>query len=259
MDGYTDETYGEAFADVYDEWYEHVSDVDETVAALVRLASSHTDGSSGDVLELGVGTGRLAIPLAASLRGTGATVHGLDASTAMLDRLVANDPQRTVVAHTGDMVEAMPSGPFGVVFVAYNTLFALTSEDRQGACFAAVAARLAPGGSFVVEAFVPDDRRTTEPSPAGSVTVRSMTVDRVVLSVSRNDPHAQLMHGQYVDITASDGVRLRPWSIRYATPEQLDAMASAAGLTRVERWASFSGSPFDEDSTRHVSVYRSTA
>jgi len=103
----------------------------------------------------------------------------------------------------------------------------------------------------VVEAFVPNPHH----EPASSITVRSVTADRVVLSVSTSDTAAQRAEGQFVDITESDGVRLRPWSIRWATPEQLDAMAAAAGLTLADRWESFDRMPFGPQSERHVSVF----
>lgn len=245
MRGYDDSSYGDAFADVYDDWYGEISDVAATTAMLADLAALCGDSR---VLELGVGTGRLAIPLAAK----GLDVAGIDSSPAMLSRLAAKPGGELVVTLVGDMAEDLPDGPFAVVFVAYNTLFNLPSAERQLACFRAVAARLTRGGTFVVEGFVPD----TGTKPESQVSVRSVTADRVVLSVSTSDPADQRAEGQYVDITESDGVRLRPWSIRWATPEQLDAMAAAAGLTLVERWETFAGSPFGPDSPRHVSLYR---
>jgi SAM-dependent methyltransferase len=201
------------------------------------------------VLELGIGTGRLALPLAAA----GVEVHGVDSSAAMLDRLRAKPGADDVHAAVGDMVDGLPDGPFSLVFVAYNTFFGLLSEDRQQACFAAVAARLSPGGVFAIEAFVPEPGAAA----ASSVTVRAVHVDRVVLSVSTADPEAQLAEGQYIDITESGGVRLRPWSIRWATPAQLDEMASAAGLHLTDRWGGFDRTPFGAESARHVSLYRS--
>jgi hypothetical protein len=137
-----------------------------------------------------------------------------------------------------------------LVFVAYNTFFNLLTEPRQRACFAAVAERLAAGGAFLVEAFVP------EPQPGSSVTVKSMTVDSVVLSVTSHDAAAQTAQGQYVEITESGGVRLRPWAIRYATVTELDDMATAAGLHLSERWEDVGRTQFTTDSPRHVSVYR---
>jgi SAM-dependent methyltransferase len=249
MDGYDRRTYGDAFADVYDEWYHGISDVDVTVAALLDLAGS------GPVLELGVGTGRLAIPLAVAGAATGLDVVGIDASAAMLDRLAARDPDGRVQAVLGDMLTELPRGPFALVFVAYNTLFNLTGEGAHAACFDAVARRLAPGGRFAVEAFVPDD----PPRVGDQVGVRSMTADRVVLSITVHHPERQSAEGQFVEISESGGVRLRPWSIRYATPEQLDRFAAAAGLALEHRWEGFDRAPFDGDSPRHVSVYRLTS
>lgn len=240
MDGWTRSSYGDAFADVYDEWYGEVSDVAATVELVAELA-----GEGGRVLELGVGTGRLAAPMAAR----GLVVHGVDASAAMLARLAARG---TGIATTlGDMVDDLPDGPFDVVLVAYNTLFNLESADRQAACFAAVAARLAPGGRFVVEAFVPED-----PPAAGAVVeVRSMAVDEVVLSISDHDPDTQRAVGHLVQFTDGAAVRLRPWAIRYAPPAELDELAARAGLVVVERWEDVARHPFTAISSRHLSVY----
>ena len=152
----------------------------------------------------------------------------------------------------GDMRSDLPEGPFGLVFAAYNTLFNLTDEGAQARCFSEVAQRLQPGGRFVIEAFVPDE----PPRRGDSVTVRSITTDRVVLSVSVADPAHQSAAGQFVEISEAGGIRLRPWSIRYSTPAQLDEYARAAGLKLEHRWDSFGRTPFDDDSVRHVSVYR---
>jgi len=243
VDGYTDSTYGDAFADVYDEWYAGISDVGTTVDLLVDIASALPELP---VLELGVGTGRLAVPLAAK----GLTVVGLDSSEAMLDKLAANDPAGSVQARRGDMVEDLPDGPFSLVFVAYNTFFNLLSEARQQACFSAVAERLAAGGAFVIEAFVP------EPQPGSSVAVRSMTTDSVVLSVTTHDEATQTAQGQYISLNESGGVRMRPWAIRYTTVDQLDAMAVASGFRLEQRWENADRTPFTTDSPRHVSLYR---
>ena len=149
--------------------------------------------------------------------------------------------------------EDLPPGPFAVVLVAFNTFFGLTTAEDQARCFAAVADRLTADGSFVVEGFVPDD----ELIEAGSrVEVRSLTAHRVVLTVSRHDAVAQRAEGQFVELTEEGGVRLRPWSLRYAPPEELDAMAAAAGLGLAERWSAWDGTPFTGSSAHHVSRYR---
>ncbi|HWM20914.1 MAG TPA: class I SAM-dependent methyltransferase, partial [Ilumatobacteraceae bacterium] len=182
MQGYGPSSYGDRFADAYDDWYRGLSDVDMAVSALLELAGN------GPVLELGVGTGRLAIPLANAGVARAIAVSGIDASAAMLDVMRTKPGAELVDVHVGDMVDAMPDGPFELIFVAYNTLFNLADADRQAGCFAAAADRLTPGGRFVVEAFVPDD----PPRDGSAVTVRSMTVDRVVLSVSVHHPTDQL-------------------------------------------------------------------
>ena len=254
MDGYDETTYGDAFADVYDDWYAAISDVDAATETLLELA----DG--GSVLELGVGTGRLAVPLATAGRDRGVTVAGLDASQAMLDRLAGRDPERLVARHLGNMAGPLPGGPHRLVVVAYNTLFNLTSPAMQASCFREVAAVLTPGGRFLVEAFVPDRSSSRSSSQSSSrstdVSVRSLTTDRVVLSVSRQDPEQQIVEGQFVEFTEAGGVRLRPWSIRYSSPAELDRMADAAGFDVEHRWASFDRSRFHDDADRHVTVFR---
>ena len=259
MDGYTDSTYGERFADVYDDWYQDVSDVASTVGFVTDLATQAVKpgAGTGRVLELGVGTGRLALPLAAR----GIHVVGIDSSPAMLAKLAGKDPDNTVSAVLGDMVDDMPVGPFDVIFVAYNTFFGLLSAERQTDCFAAVASRLRTRGAFVIEAFVPagpdaDSEQSATSPTGGTVTVRSITADRVVLAISRTDPASQSASGQYVEFTESGGVRLRPWQIRFAAPSELDHMARAGGMALDERFEQFDRTPFHDDSSRHVSVYR---
>ena len=274
MRGYHSASYGDAFADVYDDWYRDLGDVDATVGLIAQLAPP-----GGSVLELGVGSGRLAIPLAAA----GLHTTGIDASAKMLDLLARNDQARNdparndqapneqapseqrgrVHAVCGDMVDDMPSGPFDVVLAAYNTVFNLLDRDRQQRCFTEVASRLAPGGSFVVEAFVPRSNPDAINDGGGDgngtesrVTVRTMSVDRVVLSASRDDHAQQRAEGQFIEITEMGGIRLRPWAIRYASPDELDGFARRSGLALHQRWADFSGAVFSDASDAHVSVYR---
>ena len=243
MEGYRPETYGEHIADVYDELFANLGDVPANVSFLDGLVAERP----ARVLELAVGTGRLAIPLAA----LGHHVTGIDVSAPMLERLAATDDDGTVTAVLGDMVDDLPAGPFDLVFVAFNSLFMLTDPDRQRQCFAAVAEVLAAGGAFAVEAFVPWD------PPRGShVDVRSMAADRVMLSASVTDPGTQVVSGQFVELRDGHPVRLRPYVLRYSTPAELDEWATTAGLRLVERWADVERAPFTDDSAFHVSVYR---
>lgn len=244
MEGFTEASYGAGMADVYDAWYGELPNLEAAVARLVELA----DGAP--VLELGIGTGRIALPLSQHL-----DVTGIDNSAEMLALLGAKPGADRLRAIEGDMTGPLPPGPFGLCFVAVNTVFNLLTAERQQACFRAVADVLLPGGCFVVEAFVP---ATDAMAPArGDVTVRSLAADRVVLAVSRSDPAAQLAEGHYVEITEAGGVRLRPWAIRWATPDQLDAMAAAAGFELQVRHGGWNLEPFGPDSTQHVSVFRS--
>lgn len=245
MQGYDSTSYGDAFADVYDEWYTDVTDVAATTDRVRSLA-----GTAGRVLELGVGTGRLAVPLARA----GLEVTGIDSSAPMLERLAARcaDEGVEVTAVRGNMANDLPPGPFDVVLVAYNTLFNLLDDGAQAACFRAVADRLAPDGAFVVEAAVPDD----DGVPATDVALRTMSTERVVLSVSDHRPGERRTWGQFVELSESGGVRLRPWSIRWSTPAELDAMAESVGLTVAERLRSMAGGAFDDDADTHVTIYR---
>jgi ubiquinone/menaquinone biosynthesis C-methylase UbiE len=245
MQGYDASTYGRSFADVYDEWYHDVSDVHATVASVAARANGRR------VLELGVGTGRIALPLAA----LGVDITGIDASTEMLERARAKAPvdgSRLVALVEGDMAELPVDGPFGVVFVAFNTFFNLTDAAAQQRCFSRVAQVLEPGGWFAIEAFVPPDPAPDEID--SGVSVRTIELDQVVLTVARRDPVAQTIVGQHIEITNA-GARLRPWFVRYAGPEELDSMARVAGLERAERHGDWSGSPFTDESPAHVSWY----
>jgi SAM-dependent methyltransferase len=269
MHGYDPATYGDRFADIYDDWY---PDADGTVAAVAALQrwTNPTDA----VLELGVGTGRLAIPLAAA----GRQVWGIDASRAMIDRLAAKPGGTGVVGIVGDMGTGLPDGPFHLVFVALNTFFGLPSAEAQAACFAAVAQRLHPGGRFVIEAFVPSPEAMADADPNADATaghsggsagrstptgaerieVRSMTADCVVLSISRFVAADQRAEGHHVELRHGMPVVLRPWSVRYSTPEQLDGLATSAGFDLESRTGSWAGEPFSDASTHHLSVYRLT-
>ena len=244
MEGYDASTYGERFADVYDEWYGDVSDVAATVAVLAELA----DG--GPVLELGVGTGRLALPLVER----GLEVHGVDASAAMVDRLRGKPGGDAVRITVGDFADVAVevTGGFTLAFVAFNTLFNLATVEDQQRCFTNVAARLRPGGTFVVEAFVPDP----DSAPAGGgLTTRAITADRVELQATLADLDAQTISGSTISLSAT-GITLRPWHIRWATPHPLDAMAGAAGLVLAHRWAGWERVDHLPGDPRHVTVYR---
>jgi SAM-dependent methyltransferase len=273
VDGYGPSTYGDRFADVYDEWYGEVSDAEATVARVVDLATrAAPDLRPPRVLELGAGSGRLAVPLAAR----GLDVWAVDASAAMLDRLRAKPGAGRVHAVLDDMATlgapeltetASGAAPFDVVLCAFNTLFNLTDTAAQAHCLGRVAALLAPDGRFVVEAFVPppDDAGGAAGDAAGgasggvaglvgTVEARHIGLDEVVLTVSRVDPATRTVVGQHVQITEA-GIRLSPWVLHYQSPTELDDLAAAGGLRLVERRGGWRDEPFTPMSGVHVSVY----
>ena len=252
MDGYGPSTYGDRFADVYDDWYADVSDVEATAERIVALA-----GPGERVLELGAGSGRLAVPLAER----GLDVWAVDASSAMLDRLRARPGGERVHAVLDDMARlADPAlaaaGRFAVVLCAFNTLFNLTDTDAQRRCLARARDLLAADGRLVVEAFVPPIAGGSDAAVA-AVEPRHIGLDEVVLTVSRLDPATRTITGQHLQIT-EQGVRLRPWVLHYAAPEELDDLAAGAGLTLVERHAGWRDEPFTPASEVHVSAYSPT-
>ena len=241
MRGYDGASYGDGMADVYDDWYPEPADTDACVAALADLAMG------GTVLELGAGTGRLVLPLARR----GLDVHALDGSERMIERLIAKARGARITTFVADMGGPLPPGPYSLVFVAVNTFFGLVDDGAQQATMNRVARTLGDGGRFVIEAFVPEST-----DGGDHIDVRDLAADRVVLSISRTDPVAQRSSGQFVEFRDGQPVRLRPWAIRWATPEQLDALALGAGLVLEHRWGGWDRRPFGSDSVSHVSVYR---
>lgn len=242
MDGFGPSTYGDAFADIYDDWYADLSDLDACVDALVGLA----DG--GPAVEIGVGTGRVAGPLA----GRGVLVVGVDASRPMLERLAARWPDVRGVRADAAALPLLPGAWCRVVYAAYNTFWSIGGPDEQAACLAAAARCLHPRGRVVLEGFVPG---ASPDRPSSSVEVTRMTTDSLVLLASREDPARQELEGQHVHISDA-GIRLRPWRVRYLTNDQLDDLAGQAGLELDARWGSWDGRPLADDDAVAISVYR---
>ncbi len=242
MEGYGAATYGDAIAEVYDQWYLPRLDPGPAVEMLRELAGS------GDALELGIGTGRVALPLAAR----GVKVSGIDVSEEMVDRLREKPGGTEIPVTIGNFADVDVDGSFSLIYVPFSTLFALESQAEQVRCLRNIARHLDAGGHFVMDAFVPDTCRFQNQQ---SLSVQHVTVDYVMVDVARHDPVAQRIESSHV-VIGRDGVRLYPVLVRYAWPAELDAMALAAGMELEQRYGDYDRSAFDATSSRHVSVYR---
>jgi SAM-dependent methyltransferase len=199
-------------------------------------------------LELGVGTGAVAIPLAQR----GVAVTGIDISPKMLARLAENpggDKVRTVL---GDMQEIGVEGSFDLVYAVSSTFYGLFTQEAQVECLTRAAARLAPDGKVLIEAFVPDPARFS-----GGQAFRTVSVgeDRVVAEASRHDPIAQRIDTSRLYLRQGQPVDMVPVRIRYVHVAELDLMARVAGLALHSRWAGWNREPFGPGAGMHVSVY----
>ncbi|MEA2207414.1 MAG: hypothetical protein QOE77_4190 [Blastocatellia bacterium] len=235
--------FGEQVAAYYDDPQDEMfspAAVEPAVNVLAELAGG------GAALELGIGTGRLALPL--SRRGV--PVHGIDLSPAMLAQLAAKPGAERIGVTVGDFAHTRVPGSFTLGYLVFNTVMNLTSQDSQVACFANVAAHLSPGGWFVLEVMVPDLQRL----PPGE-TVRPFEVSQTRLGFDSYDIATQRLVSHHY--WWQDG-RLESSSIpfRYVWPAELDLMARLAGLALRHRWSDWHREPFTSDSRKHVSVWQ---
>ncbi|MET8118798.1 class I SAM-dependent methyltransferase [Micromonospora sp. NPDC005189] len=215
-------------------------------APAVDFLADLADG--GPVLELAIGTGRIALPLAER----GLTVHGVEASEEMVAQLRAKPGGEQIPVVVADMADVGVAGEFRLAYLVFNTLFNLVDAERQADCFRNVARVLSPGGAFVIETFVPDPRDFDADE---QVQVRAVTEDSATIRLHRYDRAAQRFIRQTITFDG-DGVHLKPFAMRYAWPHQIDEMAQQAGLRLTERYADWHRHPFDAESTAHISVYR---
>jgi SAM-dependent methyltransferase len=242
MDKYEPLTsFGEEAAEVYDQT-DTREDTPATVSFLEQLAAG------GPALELAIGTGRVALPLAAR----GVVVDGIDFSTAMVAKLRAKPGGDQIAVTIGNFADVPVPGTYRLIFLVFNTLFNLLTQDDQVRCFENVASHLTADGSFVVEAFVPS--YLTRLRSDQYVDAEAIGVDEVTLDVGRHDPVKQLLEESHVVLTR-EGVRLFPIVCRYAWPSELDLMARIAGLRLKDRYGGWTREPFTSTSSMHVSVY----
>jgi SAM-dependent methyltransferase len=235
--------FGEPVAERYDasspDRFEQAA-VDRTVSFLAGLAGD------GAALELGIGTGRIALPL----RRRGVRVHGIDLSPAMVARLRAKPGAADIGVTIGDFATARVAGEFRLAYLVYNTIENLTTQDEQVACFRNAAAHLEPGGCFVIEVEVPALQRL----PPGE-TVRAFAVSPDHLGFDEFDVAAQGLVSHHYRV-AGGQLEVHSVPFRYVWPSELDLMARLAGMTLRERWGGWDREPFTGDSTAHVSVWQ---
>ncbi|HEY7545747.1 MAG TPA: methyltransferase domain-containing protein [Blastocatellia bacterium] len=239
MKEYDISTYGESVAPSYDAMYPAYDEA--MITTLTELARG------GRALELGIGTGRVALPL----KEKGIEVHGIDASPSMIEKLRAKPGGENILVTMGNFADVAIEGEYQLVYVVFNTFFALLMQEEQLRCFERVAPRLSSGGAFVIEAFVPDQARFIGGQSTRAVQV---TLDRVRLDVAMHDGVSQLITAQHVHIT-EQGIKLIPIQLRYAWPSEMDLMARLAGLKLRARWDDWTGKPFTAENQKHISVY----
>jgi SAM-dependent methyltransferase len=238
--------FGERVAERYDEWDASSSEpavIDPVVDFLVGVAGR------GAALELGIGTGRIALPLARR----GVRVHGIDLSAAMVAKLRAKPGAEDIEVTIGDFATTTVDGTFSLAYLVVNTIMNLVSQDEQVACFRNVAAHLEPRGCFVVEVCVPQLQRL----PPGE-TIRAFDVSPERLGFDEYEVASQgLVSHHYREVDGRLDVVSVPF--RYVWPSELDLMARLAGMTLRERWGGWKREPFTGDSPMHVSVWEKPA
>ena len=237
-DGYFDERvaarYDESAAEMFDS-----AVVDPVIDLLVELAGS------GRALELGIGTGRIALPLAQR----GVPVHGIELSKAMVATLRAKPGGEDIGVTIGDFATAAVDGTFSVAYLVFNTILNLTTQAAQVACFRNVAAHLEPGGCFVIEVGVPG----LQLLPPGE-TIRAFHVSETRWGFDEYDVAIQGLTSHHFEIVEGRVERLSV-PFRYAWPSELDLMAQLAGMRLRERWSGWKREPYTSDSRKHVSVW----
>jgi SAM-dependent methyltransferase len=234
--------FGEGVAAGYDESCANMFEptvVDAVVEVLAGLAGG------GRALELGIGTGRIALPLARR----GVAVHGIDLSRAMVARLRAKPGGEAIDVTIGDFATVRVDGTFTVAYLVFNTIMNLTTQAAQVACFRNVAAHLEPGGCFVIEVVTPDLRKL----PSGQNVV-PLHVSSTLWAFDVYDIATQTMSSNYIAVIDGRG-EYRSIPFRYVWPAELDLMAQLAGLRLRERWDGWTREPFTSESRQHVSIW----
>ncbi|MGQ4616398.1 methyltransferase domain-containing protein [Nocardia sp. R7R-8] len=231
------------WADVYDDWHASNTPHDAAEFLIKHLPES------GRILELGVGTGRVALEIARRSY----PVEGLDISEAMLAQLASKATDLPLTASLGDMADIPLSGRFDLIYCTSSSFFHLADQQRQVACFRSVSEHLAPQGRFVLEAFIPSPELL---SPARTMTLRDFTPTALRFSATMVNRYTQRIRFQEATLRP-DGIEFLPVEERYCWPSELDLMAQLAGLEFETRYASYTYEPINHKASQHVSIYRS--
>ena len=234
--------FGEDAASVYDQRVAEMFEPAVVTPVVDLLAELAREGAA---LEFGIGTGRIALPLAAR----GVRVQGIDSSEAMVAQLRSKPRGKDIGVTIGDFATTRVEGQFSLVYLVFNTIFNLVTQDAQVACFENAAAHLRSGGRFVIETGVPG----LQSLPLGQ-TIVPFRADPEGISVDVYDVVTQRFSSQHY-VFAEGRVEAYPVELRYAWPAELDLMARIAGLTLESRWAGWQRERFTSLSTAHVSVY----
>ena len=240
-DGYFDERVAARYDDDAELFTPEV--LDPVVDFLSELAGS------GRALELGIGTGRIALPLAQR----GVPVHGIDLSEAMVAKLRAKPGGEDISVTIGDFATVTVDGSFSLAYLVFNTIMNLTTQEAQVACFRNVAAHLEPGGCFVIEVTIPGLQRL----PPGE-TFRVFTGSERYWGIDEYDVANQGLISHHLEVV-DDKLERVSMPFRYAWPSEYDLMAQLAGMRLRERWGGWKREPFTSDSHKHVSVWEKLA
>lgn len=244
MEGYDETTYGRRWAPYYDEIFSEAED------SVIDLLARHA-GEPPRALELAIGSGRLALPL----RERGVEVVGIDSSEEMVSLMRAKPGGEAVPVTMGDFSDVDVEGTFPLVYLAFNTIFVLLTQELQVNCFRNVAEHLEPGGRFIIDCFVPDlNRFDSFNTRLGVSSIKS--VDEHMFEMSIYDPVNQRVSTHMTKRNADGSNTVLPIEIRFAYPSELDLMAQLAGLDLEDRFGWYDLRPFTEQSTSHMSIYR---
>ena len=241
MKGFGPRTFGDLYAEEYDTLH-NPGTTDDCVYLIADLAHGRS------ILELAIGSGRIAIPL----KARGFDICGFDASPDMLALLEQKPGGDEIETWMADMADFSVDRRFGFAYLVFNTLYNLTTQDAQVRCFQSVAEHLEPGGQFLVEAFMPNRERFQDNQ---AVRTKHVSMDAVWLEAAQHNPVTQTIDFQRVRIT-EDATKLMPLAMRYVWPSELDLMAALAGLEPIEKWGGWNEQALRPTSDMYIALYQ---